>query len=104
MTALREPMTFSALVSLKSSVKRSSAAMSTLFKEFDRVLGTVEPGQACVPLLARRHGAVAKDFPVTFVVVAEKLRDEVVAAAVPLAALGVDLHFHCGVPIWAVLP
>jgi hypothetical protein len=68
--------------------------MSCLLEELDCVFGTVELGQARVAGLARRDGPVAEDLPVAFVVVAEQARGEVVAAAVSLAALGVDLHFH----------
>jgi hypothetical protein len=68
--------------------------MSALLEELDRVFGTVQNRQACVLLLIRRHGAVAEDLPVALVVISEQARGEVVAAAVPLAELGIDLYFH----------
>jgi hypothetical protein len=74
-------------------------AISALLEELDSTLGTVERRPASILLLARRYGAVAKDHPVTFVVVAEQARGEVVAAAVPLAAFGADLQLHCVVPV-----
>src|SRR5215813_10590782 len=73
--------------------------MSRPLKDLDRALGTVGLGQTCLALLARRHGAVAEQPAVALVILAEQLRDEVVAAAVPLAALGADLHFHRIVPV-----
>src|SRR5579862_3456782 len=84
-----------------SSVNRSSAAMSRLLGQFDGVLGAVELRQARVVLQAGRHRTVAQDRPVALVVVAEQAGRQVVAAAVPLAPLVVDLylHFHCVVPV-----
>jgi hypothetical protein len=68
--------------------------MSSLLKELDRVFGTVESRQACVVLRVRRHGAVAEDLPIALVVISEQAGGQVVAAAVPLAEPGIDLHFH----------
>jgi hypothetical protein len=68
--------------------------MSPLLEELDRVFGTVDNGQARVALRLRRHGAVAEDLPVTLVVVSEQAGGEIVAAAVPLAELRIDLYFH----------
>jgi len=54
-------------------------------------------------LEAGRHGAVTTDLAVAFHVVVEDLRCQVVAAAVPLAAVGVDGHSHravLGVVTW----
>jgi hypothetical protein len=72
--------------------------MSPLLEQFDRAFGTVESGQAGVALLVRRHGSVGQDLPVTLVIISEKAGGKVVAAAVPLAELGIDLHFHCAAP------
>src|SRR5690349_9262785 len=98
MTSLRVPTTSSSRSDRKSSVNRSSAAMSALL-ELDRALGTVGYRQACVVRLARRHRPVAEDRPVALVVLAEQAGGEVVAAAMPLAALGVDLHSHRWTPV-----
>src|SRR5437016_5083029 len=76
--------------------------MSRLLEDLDRALGTVGLGQTCLALFARRHGAVAEQPAVALVVLAEQVRDEVVAAAVPLAALGADLHLHRVGPVCAV--
>jgi hypothetical protein len=62
--------------------------MSHLLEKLDRAFGTVGRREARVVLLARRHGAIAEDLPVALVVVAEDAGGEVIAAAVPLAALG----------------
>src|SRR5690242_3652786 len=72
--------------------------MSRPLKDLDRALGTVGLRQTCLALLARRHGAVAQEPAVAFLVLAEQVRDEVVAAPVPLAALRADLHLHRVVP------
>src|SRR5215831_1385159 len=72
--------------------------MSPLLEDLDRALGTVGLGQACLALFARRHRAVTQEPAVALLVLAEQVRDEVVAAAVPLAAFGADLHFHRVVP------
>src|SRR5690348_12821757 len=92
MTSLRVPMTSSSRSDRKSSVNRSSAVMSALL-ELDRALGTVGYRQASVACLARRHR------PVAVVVLAEQVGGEVVAAAVPLAALRVDVHSHRSAPV-----
>src|SRR5499427_9432247 len=104
MISLRVPIGPSSRLSRYSSVKRSSAAMSALLGYLDRVLGTVGLRQTCLALFARRHGAVAEQPAVTLVILAEQVRDEVVAAAVPLAALGADLHFHRVVPCLRRVP
>src|SRR5690349_404157 len=98
MTSLRVPMTSSSRSDRKSSVNRSSAVMSALL-ELDRALGTVGYRQASVACLARRHRPVAEDRPVALVVLAEQVGGEVVAAAVPLAALRVDVHSHRSAPV-----
>jgi hypothetical protein len=59
--------------------------MSGLLEDFDRVLWTVGHGEAGVVLSAFRHDAVAEDLPVAFLVFAEEIGGQVVAAAVPLA-------------------
>src|SRR5690242_11319470 len=87
------PSKSSSRVSRKSSVNRSSVAMSRLL-DVDRTFRAVQLGQAGVLLLARRHGAVAEHGPVTLFVIAEQARRKVVAAAVPLAALVIDPHLH----------
>src|SRR5262249_61018662 len=97
-------MTSSSRESRKSSVNRSSAAMSALLEQVDRSLGAVGCRQARVALFARRHDAVAEHLPVTLVVRTEQVGGAVVAAAVPLAALGADLNLHCGVLVCAVRP
>src|SRR5271169_4071188 len=76
--------------------------MSPLLEKLDCAFGTVQDRQACVVLLVRRHGAVVEDLPVAFVVVPEQAGGEVVAAAVPLAEIGIDLHFHCAAPVCVV--
>src|SRR5689334_24703168 len=76
--------------------------MSRLLEDLDRALGTVGLGQTCLALFARRHGAVAEQPAVALVVLAEQVRDEVIAAAMPLAALGADLHLHRVSPVCAV--
>src|SRR5262249_14634296 len=76
--------------------------MSRPLKDLDRALGTVGLGQTCLALLAPRHGAVAEQPAVALVILSHQVRDEVVAAAVPLAALGADLHFHRVAPVCAV--
>jgi hypothetical protein len=44
--------------------------------------------------LVRRHGAVADDVPVALVVLAEEVGGQGVTAAMSMAPLGIDLHFH----------
>src|SRR6516225_6653696 len=78
-------------------VKRSSAVMSG---HLDRAFWAVGRGPAGRVLEARRYHAVPQDLPVAFFVVAEELGGEVVAAAVPLAALRIYPHLHCGAPVW----
>src|SRR5215475_16150496 len=102
MISLRVPGAGPVRRSRDSRLKRSSAAMSALLEDLDRALGTVGLRQTCLALLARRHGAVAEQPAVALVILAEQVGDEVVAAAVPLAALGADLHFHRVVPVCAV--
>src|SRR2546430_5420343 len=68
--------------------------MSRLLEDLERAVGTVGLRQPCLALFARRHGAVAEQPAVALVILAEQVRDKVVAAAVPLAALGADLNFH----------
>src|SRR5437773_129489 len=99
MISLRVPRGWSARASRKSWAKRSPAVMSRLLADLDRTLGTVGHRQPCLVFLVRRHDAVAEDRSVAFVVLAEQTRGQVVAAAVFLAAPGVDLHFHCAVPV-----
>src|SRR5215475_16029460 len=104
MISLRVPGAGPVRRSRDSRLKRSSAAMSALLKDLDRAFGTVGLGQPRLALLARRHGAVAEQPAVALVILAEQVRDEVVAAAVPLAALGADLHFHRVVPCLRRVP
>src|SRR5580704_5355608 len=77
--------------------------MSPLLEKLDCVFRTVQDRQACSVLLVRRHGAVVENLPVAFVVVSEQAGGEVVAAAVPLAEIGIDLHFHCAAPVCVVM-
>ena len=60
--------------------------------------------EAGVVLLAGRDGAVAQDLPVALVVRAEQVVREVVAAAMPLAAAGIDVHLHRVAPVCAAPP
>jgi hypothetical protein len=53
--------------------------------------------------MARRHGSAAENRPVALVVLAEHVRGEVVTATMSLATFGVDLYFHCLVPICVVV-
>src|SRR6266566_9501540 len=78
--------------------------MSRLLEDLDRALGTVGLRQTCLALFARRHGAVAEQPAVALVILAEQVRDKVVAAAVPLAALGADLHSHRVLPCLRRVP
>src|SRR5580692_12877436 len=101
MISLRVPSISSSPVSGVSWVnwvKRSSTAMSPLLEQLDGVLGAVENGQAGVALRLGRHGAVGQNLPVALFVVSEQAGGEVVAAAVPLAEPGIDLHLHCAAP------
>src|SRR5215813_4247519 len=68
--------------------------MSALLEQVDRALGAVGHRPACLLHLVRWHHAGAKHRSVAFVVLAEQLGDEVVAAAMALAARRVDLQFH----------
>src|SRR5215469_15820889 len=102
MISLRVPAGSSSPVSREPGVKRSSAAMSALLDELDRVLGAVQNGQAGVALRFLRHDAVAEDLPVALVVIPEQAGGQVIAAAVPLAEPGIDLYLHCAVPVCAV--
>jgi hypothetical protein len=72
--------------------------MSALLGKLNRVLGTVRDRQESVLLLVRRHGALTQNPPVSLGILPEQVRGEVVAAAVPLALVGVDLNFHCVTP------
>src|SRR5215469_8901163 len=87
--------------SSRSWVKRSSTVMSALLQELDRVLGAVGDSPAGVVLLLWRHDPVAEDLAIALVVVAEKLRSEVVTPAVPLADLGIDVQLHRDAPVCA---
>src|ERR1700680_3256171 len=78
--------------------------MSRPLEEADRPLWTVGRREACFRHLARRHDAVAENRPVALVVVAEQAGGDVVAAAVPLATPGVNVHLHCALPVCAVRP
>jgi hypothetical protein len=78
-----------------------------LSEHLDRAFGTVGRGPARVTLVARRHDAVAEYRPVALVVLAEQAGGEVIAAAVPLAAGGIDVHLHGGfthIPIMTTAP
>src|SRR5262249_61268414 len=104
MASLIVPMSSSSRESRKSSVNRSSAAMSALLEQIDRALGAVGCRQARIALFARRHDAVAEHLPVTLVVRTEQVGGTVVAAPVPLAAVAADLDLHGVVPVCAVMP
>ena len=67
--------------------------------EGDRPLRAVGHREVGFVVLAWRDEAIAEDRPVSFVVVAEQARGDVVAAAVALAAPGVDLYFHWAAPL-----
>jgi hypothetical protein len=69
--------------------------------DLDRAFRAVRRRQAGVMLLALGHDPVAHDLPVAFFVVAEQGRREIVAAAVALAAPGVDLHSRLDIPLCA---
>src|SRR5258707_15089760 len=73
--------------------------MSVLLEEVDRALGTVRDGPACLLPFVRRHPPGAENLPVALAVLAEKLRNEVVAAAMTLAALRVDPQLHHVIPL-----
>jgi hypothetical protein len=73
-------------------------AMSRLLGELDRVLGTVQRGKAGIMLSAWRHDAIALNRPVALLVVTEQARRKVIAPAVALAGLMVDLHLHSDIP------
>jgi hypothetical protein len=72
--------------------------MSCPLGKGDRPLGAIGHREVCFVVLAWRDEAIAEDPPVPFVVVAEQARGDVIAAAVPLAAPGVDLYLHCAAP------
>jgi hypothetical protein len=78
--------------------------MSGLLEEVDRSFRAVGHGEARLAVFARRHYAVAEDLPEAFVVVAEQVGGEVIAATMTLATLGVDLQLHWAVPVCAVTP
>ena len=65
----------------------------------DRPLRAVGHREPRLALGVRRHGPVAEHLPESLVVVAEHIGGQVVAAAVALAALGADLHFHRVAPV-----
>jgi hypothetical protein len=73
--------------------------MSQSLDELNRMLGTIQRREVGVMPLARRHGAVAQNRPVALVVVTEQAGREIVAAAVPLAAPGVNLYLHRDIPL-----
>src|SRR5207244_5720856 len=103
MTSLMVLVTSASRASRKSSVNRSSAAISRLL-DVDRVFRAVQCGQAGVVLLARRDRAVTEHGPVALVVVTEQAGRQVVAPAVALTALGIDPHLHRAAPVCAVPP
>src|SRR5258708_12141136 len=72
--------------------------MSGLLEKVDRALGTVRDRPARLLHLVRRHYPGAEHHPVALVVLAEQVGDEVVAAAMTLAALRVDPQFHRVIP------
>src|ERR1700728_5491858 len=98
MISLRVPSGSSPAVSRKSWVKRSSTLMSLFLQHADRAFRAVGRGQPCFLFLAGRNGPVAEDLPVALVVLTEQVRGQVVAAAMPLAAVGLDLQFHALLP------
>jgi len=77
--------------------------MLSLLEQYDGAFGAVEGGQAAIALRIRRHGGVGKYVPVTLVVVSEQAGGKVVAAAVPLAELGIDLYLHRAAPVCPVV-
>src|SRR5271155_1296636 len=103
MISLRVPAGSPSRGSWKSLVKRSSTVMSGLLRELDSVFWTVRDREAGLAVLARRHGSVADDLPEALVVIAEQVGREVVAAAMSLAAPGIDLNLHLGDPVCGVL-
>src|SRR5258708_40038587 len=92
MISLRKPSGSSSSTSLTSLGKRPSTAMSVLLDEVNCPFGAVGDRKARIALLAWWHGAVVKNLAEALVVVAKQVRNEVVAATVALASLGVDLH------------
>jgi hypothetical protein len=68
--------------------------MSGLLEKLNRVFRTVCDRQASVLLLVPWHDAVLQDLPVALGILPEQTRGEVVAAAVPLTEVGVDLDSH----------
>src|SRR5580700_159932 len=99
MISLRVPSGSSPAVSRKSWLKRSSTLMSLFLQHADRAFRAVGRRQPCFLLPAWRNDAVAPDLPIALVVLAEQVRGQVVAAAMPLAAVGVDLQFHGVTPV-----
>src|SRR5580704_6523411 len=101
--SLRVPVCCSSRCSRSSWLKRSSMLMSGLLENEDRRLGAVGGGQACPLLLVGWDYAVAESLAVALVVRAEQLGGEVVAAAMALAAVGINVHFHVAPPPALVL-
>src|ERR1700684_1216699 len=96
--SLRVPADPRSRLRQRPSAERLSLAISEPLNELDRLLGTVQPREAGVVLLARRHGAVAQDRPVALIVLTEQAGRKVVAATVPLAGPRVDLYLHWDIP------
>src|SRR5437588_10289476 len=101
MTSLMVPITSSSRASRKSSVNRSSAAMSRLL-DVDRVFRAVQCRQAGVVLLARRARAVTEHGPVALVVVTEQAARQLVAPPTALTALGIAPHTPRAAPACSV--
>src|ERR1700733_9151557 len=99
--SLRVPSGTSSGRSLKSRANRSSTVMSGLLEEFDRAFRAVGNRETSLALLVGRDYAVTEDRAQAFLVVTEQVRGEVVAPAVPLADVGVDLQLHCASSLWA---
>src|SRR5260370_23506689 len=78
--------------------------MSVRLEAVGRALGAVRARRACLLHLVRGHHAGAENLPVAFAVLAEKLRNEVVAAAMTLAALRVDPQLHHLIPLSGPTP
>jgi hypothetical protein len=68
--------------------------MSALLIQVDRAFRAVGDGKTRFALQARRHYTVTEHLPESLVVVAEQIGGKVIAPAMALAALGVDMELH----------
>ena len=75
-------------------MKRSSTVISRPLGELDSVLGAVSAARRASSSWSGGTTPSPRTLPVTLVVITEQAGREVVAAAVPLAALMVDLYLH----------